>query len=340
MNKITESQHRIEQLYYDTCGKCYVSFSGGKDSTVVLAIVKQCQELGTVGDIPAVYCDTGIELGVTRDFVRWCRDSGWYKNIQIIRPEKSFDWVLKNKGKPLRSKLKSHCLHQWQCGSRTPKLLLLLLNNGDANGKQYNRSKIADRDMHFLHDDFPITASDECCNLLKKKPFKKYNEENGMKGNLQGIRMAEGGVRSINVLMCDTPCTVIKGDGFIQKYPLIDWTDEDLKDFIKKYDVPLSKAYTEYRLERTGCMGCPFAKNVTASLEYLYEHEPQRYKASMHWLKDVYIAQNVQIQFDNSYEREREREWQVIFEPMRQEMLRKYRPDSRLIKHIEEMKLF
>ena len=40
--KITDAMHRIEELYHETDGKCYVSFSGGKDSTVILALIKMC----------------------------------------------------------------------------------------------------------------------------------------------------------------------------------------------------------------------------------------------------------------------------------------------------------
>ena len=39
---------RIEALYHDTSGKCYVSFSGGKDSTVILALIKMCEEIYTL----------------------------------------------------------------------------------------------------------------------------------------------------------------------------------------------------------------------------------------------------------------------------------------------------
>jgi len=45
---------------------------------------------------------------------------------------------------------------------------------------------------------------------------------------------------------------------------------------------------------------------VDNDLKYLYFHEPNRYKASMFWLKDVYIAQDVRLPFDEAYERERE----------------------------------
>ena len=45
--KISIAMHRIEQMYYETKGKCYLSFSGGKDSTVILALIKMCEEIYT-----------------------------------------------------------------------------------------------------------------------------------------------------------------------------------------------------------------------------------------------------------------------------------------------------
>ena len=43
--KIVNAMERIEQLVRMTDGKCYLSFSGGKDSTVVLALIKMCQDI-------------------------------------------------------------------------------------------------------------------------------------------------------------------------------------------------------------------------------------------------------------------------------------------------------
>lgn len=105
--KVTEACHRIESLYYETHGKCCVSFSGGKDSTVLLALIKLCEEVYTIpqGAIPAVFSNTGIELGVTVDFVKWVRDN-WYSNVQIIRPNTSFDAVLKKKANRFCQSLK------------------------------------------------------------------------------------------------------------------------------------------------------------------------------------------------------------------------------------------
>ena len=133
-------------------------------------------------------------------------------------------------------------------------------------------------------------------------------------------------------------CTKTKGD-YIIKLPIIDWTDEDVDSFIKKYNVPLSKAYTEYGLERTGCFCCPFSLQLKDNLETLYKHEPTRYKASMYWLKDVYIAQGVELPFDPEYEKERITKWNQIYHKQRNEMLEKYRPKSRLLKKYKQISL-
>lgn len=310
-DRVTQACHRIEELYYETNGKCYVSFSGGKDSTVLLALIKLCEEVYTIppNSIPAVFSNTGIELGVTTDFVTWV-SKNYYKNTQIIRPEKSFDWVLKNVGKPMLSKQKSHALHQYQKGKRTDALHGLLFDGKTLSGHPSWKNRIADKDIHVLSDDFDINVSDSCCAWMKKKPFEVYEIQNGMKGAIVGIRMAEGGVREDEtkkrVRKGGKICTVV-GKSITKKYPIIDWSEEDIERFISKYNVPLSDAYTKYGFERTGCMACPYAKNVDKDLEYLFYHEPNRYKASMFWLKDVYIAQNVVLPFDATYERERER---------------------------------
>lgn len=331
--KLTNAMHRIEELYAETDGKCYVSFSGGKDSTVVLAIVKLCQELYTVGDIPAVFSNTGIELGVINDFVEWVKVN-YYPNVEIIRPEKSFDWVIKTYGKPIKSKMKSKDLRQYHYGKRSDALLLLLLFGLCRTGKQSVKHKFGDKDLHMLHDDFPIKPSNLCCEYMKKQPFEKYAKDTGKLGAIQGIRIAEGGARdsaaNVRVNSGGKLCTWVK-HGIIQKAPIIDWTDEDVEQFIKEYNVPLSDAYTKYGFDRTGCMACPYSRHIDRDLEYLYNHEPNRYKAAMHWLKDVYIAQDVILPFDDEYEKEREQTWVDLYEPMRQEMLRKHRPKSQLI---------
>lgn len=330
--KITNAMHRIEELYYQTEGRCYLSFSGGKDSTVILALIKMCEEIYTIppNAIPAVFSNTGIELGATVDFVNWCKGN-YYQNIRIIRPENPFASVLKEYGKPIKSKMNSEFLGRYQKNKDENTLSFQYMIGKGKNGKTYQKTKIANKDLHMLHPNFDIKVSNKCCDILKKKPFAKYNKEQNIQGYILGERVSEGGVRQLNaekrLLNGGKLCTKTKGN-YIVKLPIIDWTDEDIDEFIKQYNVPLSKAYTEHGYERTGCFLCPFSLQIDKNLEKLHEFEPKRYKAAMFWLKDVYIAQNVVLPFDEKYEEERIKKWNESYYEMRYEMLVKYRPEK------------
>jgi 3'-phosphoadenosine 5'-phosphosulfate sulfotransferase (PAPS reductase)/FAD synthetase len=60
------TQQRIRGWYDHWDGDVYVSFSGGKDSTVLVDIV---EKMGYI-DIPLVFVDTGLEYPEIREFVR------------------------------------------------------------------------------------------------------------------------------------------------------------------------------------------------------------------------------------------------------------------------------
>lgn len=330
--KITKAMERIEALYYETKGKCYLSFSGGKDSTVVLALIKMCEEIYTIpkNAIPAVYCDTRIELDATTEFVNWCKDN-WYSNIQIIHPEMSFNQVLDNFGKPMKSKMKSENVQRYQkTGNKDSYSYRTMLGIAELS---YSKIKIANKDLHILHDNFDISVSPKCCEYLKKRPFLKWQKDNDIEGYFLGIRAGEGGVRQLSaekrIAKGGLICTSTKGK-YTVKMPIIDWTDDDIDEFIDTYNIPLSKAYTDYGMSRTGCIGCPFSRHLEEDLAVLHEKEPNKYKAAIFWLGDVYIAQNVKIPFDEEYEAKRKEKWlqEGGYFEMRMDMLKEYRPDK------------
>ena len=70
--KIQVTQTRIIEWYQKNNGKVYVSFSGGKDSTVLLHIVRQLYP-----DVIAAYIDTGLEYPELRDFVKTIPNVIW-----------------------------------------------------------------------------------------------------------------------------------------------------------------------------------------------------------------------------------------------------------------------
>lgn len=286
--------------------------------------------------IPAVFANTGIELQATIEFVKWCKDN-YYGNVQIIRPEKSFQWCIDNKGRPIKSKMKSEYISRYQRTRTETSLQNLVCREIEKSdgSKVVNRQIVLSNNlMHLVHPDFDIKVSQQCCQILKKDPFSKYAKENDIKGYMLGIRMGEGGARKMKALARINEggkiCTATK-EGKIVKMPIIDWSDEECDEYIKKYNVPLSKAYTEYGELRTGCFCCPFAKNnaeITNRLKSLKEHEPQRYKASLHWMQDVYIAQGVHLNFDKEYEAVYRQKWTDSYDKMRVEMIDKYRPEK------------
>ena len=335
---VAKGKKRIRDLYNQTSGACYLSFSGGKDSTVVLALIKLCEEDGDIpkNAIPAVFCDTKIEMDAILDFVKWVKDN-YYGNVQIIKTPKTFGEVIREYGKPMISKVKSKELENLAKQKRNGVLenyhnLDRLLGIDYGTGI-FHKIKIANKDLHVLHEDFDIAISSECCHQMKKIPFELYAKDNNIKGCFTGERMAEGGARQImfkkKLASGQSVCTRIKGP-YTVKTPIVDWSDEILEYFIQEYNVPLSRAYTEYGRKRTGCFLCPFNQELYSDLKVLYVKEHKKYKASLGFLKDVYIAQGVKLDFDPAYMDEFNKTWPK-YEAMRYEMLKKYRPDCRLV---------
>ena len=90
--KIKIAKEKIQEFYDAFDGNVYVSFSGGKDSTVLLDLVRQLYP-----DIPAVFSNTGLEYPEIRSFAK-------SKGAITTRPKMSFVDVITKYGYPLISK--------------------------------------------------------------------------------------------------------------------------------------------------------------------------------------------------------------------------------------------
>lgn len=91
--KILMTKRRIREWYDYWDGQVYVSFSGGKDSTVLLHIAREVYP-----DIEAVFVNTGLEYPEIQSFVKT------FDNVTILRPKMRFDEVIKTYGYPIISK--------------------------------------------------------------------------------------------------------------------------------------------------------------------------------------------------------------------------------------------
>lgn len=96
--KIALTKDRIRQ-WINEMPDVYVSFSGGKDSTVLLDIARQVDP-----GIKAVFFDT-MEFPEMKEFVRT------YDNVDIIKPKMNYRQVIEKYGYPIISKEVSECVY-------------------------------------------------------------------------------------------------------------------------------------------------------------------------------------------------------------------------------------
>lgn len=162
--KITTTQTRLLEWYQKHDGKIYISFSGGKDSTVLLDIARKLYP-----DIPAVYIDTGLEFPELREFVKTVDNVTW------LKPAMSFRKVIEIYGYPLISKDVARFISVAR-NKPDGKVAARFEPNNEHDQKYGDRYSVA-KWKFLLDSDIPI--SHKCCDVMKKDPAKKYEKETG-----------------------------------------------------------------------------------------------------------------------------------------------------------------
>lgn len=255
--KIAKSKLRIQE-WIDRYGEegVYISFSGGKDSVVLLDLVRQVNP-----NIPAVFVDTGLEYPEIKDFVEK------QENIIILRPKKSFKQVIEEHGYPMVSKEQANYLDEIRNSTEHMKKLRL---EGDAKG----RFKLFEK-WHYLID-APFKISHKCCKIMKKAPFIAYEKRTGRVGFV-GNMASESSLRRQSYLR--NGCNAFENNRPISM-PIGFWTDQDVLSYIKMFRLEIASVYGDIIEEngklkttgadRTGCVFCGFGLHL--------EKEPNRFQ--------------------------------------------------------------
>jgi 3'-phosphoadenosine 5'-phosphosulfate sulfotransferase (PAPS reductase)/FAD synthetase len=276
--KIMVTQTRITEWYLRHGGKVAVSFSGGKDSTVLLDLARRCYP-----DIEAVYVDTGLEFPESRDFAMS------FHNVTVLKPDMNFRQVLDTYGFVYPSKDVARSLYYARKGSEWARLRFLGLNK-DGTPSKYRQSHYMK--WAFLID-APFKISDHCCEIMKTRPLDRYQKQSG-KSPIVGTLAAESERRLSAWLK--TGFNAFDAKRPVSK-PMSFWLEQDVLRYLRDFKIPYAGVYGDIaedkkgRLHttgetRTGCIFCPIGchRDKVNRFQRLSETHPKLYDYCIHTL--------------------------------------------------------
>lgn len=291
--KIAMTKSRICQWHNAFGGDVYVSFSGGKDSTVLLHLVRELYP-----EVPAVYVDTGLEYPEIKDFVKTIDNVTW------LRPEMNFKEVILKYGYPIISKEQSAFIQEYRT-TKSEKLKKIRLE-----GNKYGRGKISKK-WRFLID-APFLIGDKCCDIMKKNPAKKYEKETGLHPYI-GTMAEESAQRKSNWIKYG--CNAFEKTRPTSQ-PLSFWTEQDILQYIRDYNIDYAKEVYGSIVEdengllhttgcqRTGCEFCLYGAQCEKGkgrLERIKEMHPKRYEFIMRPVDENGLGYKEVVDYINSH---------------------------------------
>lgn len=265
--KIARTEKLIKEwVHFHGLQNVFVSFSGGKDSTVLLHIARKIYP-----ELSAVFVDTGLEYPEIRDFVKT------FKNVKFLSPAKNFATVISEYGYPVISKAVSHNVG-----------ILRRCPDGNVAKNIFNPNKKGPYAMFkwkpLANTDFIL--SDKCCDIMKKKPIHDYCK-NFNCYPITAQLACESKIRESKWLQFG--CNAFESV-FPVSNPLSFWTEQDILHYICRYTHDLiswrkentelenvtpicdiygdvvynikTHAYRTTKLHRTGCMFCAFGVHL------------------------------------------------------------------------------
>lgn len=264
--KIVLSQQRIKEFYDGMGGRVFISFSGGKDSTVLLDLVHEYYP-----DVPVIFINTGLEYPEIQQF---CRK----KDVRFIRPRFSFGEVLTRYGYPIMTKEVAESIYyarrilngenKYKHNRKTIQKRKELLGKrryiSSENGASVVVSKYNKTRWLKLAQNTDFLISSRCCFFMKKSDLGKLHRKENIYPYI-GTMTEESTLRQLGWLK--SGC-----NSFDEMYgssrPLSFWREQDIIQYIKEKNLEYCPVYGdivcedgEYRFSgqsRTGCIFCGF----------------------------------------------------------------------------------
>lgn len=265
--KIMKTQQRIREWvqYWGEQEVC-VSFSGGKDSTVLLHLVRELYP-----NIKAVFVDTGLEYPEIKSFVKT------FDNVEIIRPKLNFRQVIEKYGYPIISKEVAEKIEEakkcqksnyTKCISAFNKFRGKIINPNTGGKSIYDLTKY----KNLLNLLFNVSA--KCCYYLKKKPAETFSHPFIATLAQDSLLRRQAWLK--------TGCNSFAGKA--RSKPLSFWTEQDIMHYIDNNIIKIASIYGQIipdnpllgqlsfdnklvnlkcsGCQHTGCMFCLFGAHL------------------------------------------------------------------------------
>lgn len=234
--KLDKVQTAIDRLRaFEPKEGYYVADSGGKDSTCV---VKLCEMAGVKFD--AHYHATTID---PPQLVRFIRQH--HPETKIEKPEYTMqELIIKKQFPPLRTQ--RYCCAELKELHGSGRIVVTGVRWAESRKRRENRGLVTvkGKNIHVAGDDIDAEYTKNKFGII-------LNADND-----ESRRMVEMCYRTHETLV----------------NPIIDWTDEDVWEFIMRYNVPYCELY-DCGFKRLGCVACPLGGS--ASMQRELEFFPQ-----------------------------------------------------------------
>lgn len=274
---------KLGQWYTAWNGKCYVSFSGGKDSTVLayLAARYLSSFRAPPWELNLVFVNTGLEYPEIQKFVNeyadWLQRKFPRIKVQLVRlrPKMNIRQVVAKYGYSIVSKEVANCV--WEArknpgGTRTKRI------HGELLTPSGEKSPFCCDNWEYLLY-APFWVSGECCRIMKKSTAHSYESKSKLK-SMTAMMAKESRQRMIN--WQKTGCNAFDGKLPMSK-PMSFWTEQDVLHYLRDENIPYCSVYGDIvasdgendypstliekplhctGCQRTGCMFCGFGAHL------------------------------------------------------------------------------
>lgn len=224
----------------------YISFSGGKDSTVLLDIVRK-----DYPNIEAVFVNTGLEYPSVRQFALS------KENVVELRPTMNFRDVIIKYGYPIISKEVSQVVQEARIGLKRGdgsyqfRIDRILRKGHYAPLEDGTKSQFDVSAYKFLLD-APFNISDRCCKVMKKNPARNYEKKTKRKIIL-GTMAEESRLRRQRWIKYG--CNAWDDKKQQSSNPMSFWTENDVLTYIHTYNLSIADAYGQVVVKNDGIEG-------------------------------------------------------------------------------------